>query len=385
MKITAPHLALLCLALAACSGGDDPAPSSDTPPWVRTQEVRGDAGATLSLSGTVRARYEIPIAFEVSGRITARAVDAGQRVDAGQLLFQLDPRDLDADLRAALAEQAAADTALEIASEDHRRNGELLARKFISDQVLERSALALREARTRLDAARARTHQAQNRLGYATLKAAEAGVLMEVSGDPGQVVAAGQPVAVLARDGEREIEVYLPEGAPPAREGKARLDDGTEVGIHLRETARAADPASRTWRARYRVADNNPPALPPGSVVRIDPAGAAGSSSRTCRARYRVADHNPPALPLGWVVRVDLDGAGAAESLVIPIAARDERGHVPRVWRVVEGRAQPLPVTVLAMDTETVRIRAELAEGSPIIALGTHLLKPGMRVRELAP
>lgn len=350
MKITAPRFALLCLALAACSGGDDPAPSSDTPPWVRTQEVRGDAGATLSLSGTVRARYEIPIAFEVSGRITARAVDAGQRVDAGQLLFQLDPRDLDADLRAALAEQAAADTALEIASEDHRRNGELLARKFISEQVLERSALALREARTRLDAARARTHQAQNRLGYATLKAAEAGVLMEVSGDPGQVVAAGQPLAVLARDGEREIEVYLPEGAPPAREGKARLDDGTEVGIHLRETAGAADPASRTWRARYRVADNN-----------------------------------PPALPLGSVVRVDLDGAGAAESLVIPIAALDERGDGPRVWRVVEGRAQPLPVTVLAMDTETVRIRAELAEGSPIIALGTHLLKPGMRVRELAP
>lgn len=350
MKITAPCLALICLVLAACSGGDTPAGTGETPPWVKTHRVARDAGAALSLSGTVRARYEIPVAFEVPGRIAARAVDAGQRVAADQLLFQLDPRDLEADLQAASAEQAAAETALEIATQDHRRNGELLARKFISEQVLERSALAMREARTRLDAARARTHQARNRLGYATLKAAEAGVLMEVNGDPGQVVAAGQPLALLARDGEREIEVYLPEGAPPAKEGKARLGDGTAVTIRLRETAGAADPASRTWRARYRVVGNN-----------------------------------APPLPLGSVVRVDLGGDGAADSLVIPIAALDERGDGPRVWQVLDGRAQPLPVTVLAMDTEVVRIHAELAEGSAIIALGTHLLKPGMRVRELAP
>jgi|SRR5690554_6863784 len=349
-RINPLPIATLCLILAACSGGDTPGDdTSQSAPWVRTHTVALDQGGALSLSGTVRGRYEIPVAFEVPGRITVRAVDAGQRVTAGQLLFQLDPRDLDQDLNAARAEQAAAQTALEIAESDHDRNRELLARKFISHQVLERSELAVREARTRLDAARARAQQAGNRLGYATLKAETDGVLMEVSGDAGQVVAAGEPLGLLARDGEREVEVFLPDAATPPAGGRIKRADGAELTIQLREIAGAADPASRTWRARYQL---------------TEPTAA---------------------LPLGSVVRVDLGGNATANTLTVPIAAIDERGGGPRIWRIVDGRAQPLAVTVLSLDLETARISAALEEGSRIISLGTDMLEQGMAVRELAP
>lgn len=338
-----------CLVISACSDSSPQSADSAQPPWVRTQSVHVENRSALSLSGTVRGRYEIPVAFQVSGRIAARNVDAGQKVEAGEVLFQLDPRDLQEDLRAREAEQAAAQTALDIANADHQRNRELIAKKFISTQVLERSELSVREARTRRDAAVARTRQGKNMLSYATLKSEAAGVLIEVSGDPGQVVSAGQSLGLLAREGEREIEVFFPDGVEPPPAGHVISADGANIPISLRETAGAADAASRTWRARYQI---------------------------------EAKDKARP-LPLGSVVRVNLGGDGASDTLSIPIAALDERGDGPRIWRIVDGAAQPLPVTVESLDMETVRVRADLAEGSRIISLGTHLLKPGMTVREL--
>ncbi|HQR54492.1 MAG TPA: biotin/lipoyl-binding protein [Burkholderiaceae bacterium] len=66
----------------------------------------------------MRARVEAPLAFQVGGRIVARRADAGQAVGAGQVLFELDPSDLDQAVRAAEADVAAADTAWRTAQAD---------------------------------------------------------------------------------------------------------------------------------------------------------------------------------------------------------------------------------------------------------------------------
>lgn len=132
--------------------------------------------------------------------------------------------------------------------------------------------------------------------------------------------------------------------------GRITLADGRTLELRLRDVSGAVDPQSRTWRARYRVAEGG-----------LD-------------------------LALGSVVRVAFEiGGGPGPTLEVPIGALDERGAGPRVWRIVDGRAEPMPVEVLALTAETARIRADLPEGSRVIALGTHLLAPGMAVRERAP
>jgi hypothetical protein len=82
-------------------------------------------------------------------------------------------------------------------------------------------------------------------------------------------------------------------------------------------------------------------------------------------------------------VRVALDLAGGPPLLEVPVGAINERGQGPQVWRIVDGRAEPFPVTLVAVDTEYARILAELQPGAEVIALGTHLLEPGMPVRAL--
>lgn len=347
MSRTLAVAAIALILLTACQG-EAPPPESSAPPWVLTAPVRADGAAGLELTGTVRARHETPVAFQVGGRIATRHLDAGQHVRRGATLFRLDPRDLEQAVQAAEAEANAALSALRLAEADATRNRALQAQAFVSRQALDRAELVVRETQARLDAARARLQQARHARGYATLTAAADGIVVSVSGEPGQVVAAGQPVAVIAHDGAREIEVFFPDSVAPPPTGEIVQADGAPLALKLRETAGAADPDSRTWRSRYRV--------------------------------DRDAEAN--ALPLGSVVRVAFAATHDDSVLVVPLGALDERAEGARVWQVVDGAAQPLAVEVLALDAETAHIRARLVPGSRVVALGTHLLKPGMAVRE---
>lgn len=339
-------LALFGLLLLSACRNEAPPQAESAPPWVLTASVRGNGATGLELTGTVHARHETPIAFQVGGRIATRHVDAGQHVKHGAILFRLDPRDLEQAVQAARAEHAAALASLRLAQDDAARNRSLQAQAFVSRQALDRAELVVREAQARVDAAHANLQQARHARGYATLPAAADGVAVSVSGEPGQVVAAGQPVALLAHDGVREVEVSFPEHVTPPAMAEALLADGSGLALTLRETAGAADPDSRTWRSRYRVAGN------------------AGT------------------LALGSVVRVRFASGSNEGVLSVPIGALDERADGARVWHIVDGRVQPVPVTVVGLDAETAHIRARLAPDSRIVALGTHLLEPGMAVRE---
>ena len=344
-----PFAALLVVVAAVllqsgCSRQDDGAAPVDAVPWVRTVALRNDPRTTLELSGRVRARFETPLAFQVDGRIAKRHVDAGQRVSAGQILFELDPQDLREALRAAEAARDAAAAEQRTAASELLRQRDLLNRKFVGQQSYDRAQLLAQAADAQFKAAQANLERARHGLAYAELRAEQAGTLIDVLGETGQVVDTGQTLAILAVEGEREIEVGLPDGRQPPRQGRATGAAGAS-DVVLREVAGAADPASLTWRARYRLLDG--------------------------------AD-----FPLGSVVRVTFSEAAAANVFEVPIGALDERAAGPRIWRVTDGTAQPQPVTVLALGGETARISAEIPADARIIAFGTHLLTPGMRVRE---
>ncbi len=340
-------LVLLLSLIAGCTdrkGDDTPKPVL----WVKTVGIHANHQSSISLSGTVRARFETPISFQIGGRIASRRADAGQQVAKEQILFEIDPRDLEQSMRATEAERAAAQSAFNISSADTRRNRQLLNEHFISQQSFERTELTEREARNRLDAAQARLQQARHALDYGTLRADSAGVLIEVSGEPGQVVASGQTIAVLAKEGPREVEVSLPDAIKAPTTGVLVLADQTTRPIELREVAGASDPVSRTLRARYQIKGNSDD-LQLGSVVRVRLAVALSDS----------------------------------HVIEVPIAALDERGGGPRIWHIVDGKAQPVAAKIVTLDTQTARIVADVPPGSRIIALGTQLLEPGMAVREL--
>jgi RND family efflux transporter MFP subunit len=355
------RLHIIAIVLASALSGTACQPSTGQPaqsevlPWVLTAPVESAPTETWTLTGTVRARHEIPLSFRIGGEIQERLVDAGEHVDAGQVLFRLDPRDVTQQRLAAEATVASARAEHENAERERSRLADLLPKRLASEQDYDRAATAARAAEQRLLAAEASLAQARHALGYAALVAPAAGVILDVEGQVGQVVSPSQAVAHLAEDGPREIEVHVPESRRAELPKVATVAttspaDGFEpVSVALREIAGSADPVSRTWRARYRLPETTvAPGL--GSTVTL--------SFRTSR------------------------GAGEAVARV-PLGAILERGEGALVWRLAEGRVEAEPVELTGIVGEQAEIRTRLAPGTAVVALGAQLLQAGQAVRVL--
>lgn len=348
------QLLLLCFfsgaTLIGCSKADSAA-EVVKPTLVMTQAITQQQQSKLELTGVVKARVEIPVAFQVGGRIAKRLVEAGQLVKKGQVLYRLDPKDLTEALKVAEAGQAAAQASLDTASAELKRAQELLKKGFISAQGSEQAQLKFNEAKANLAKAKAQQQQAKHALSYAVLKASVDGVITEIYAEPGQVVSQGQRLAALATVQELEVEIQLPEQLPPPARASITLPTG-DIALSLRSAAGSADATSLTRQSRYQIAA-------PATAKQL--------------------------LRLGQVLPVKLELTSQVGEIQIPIAALDERGQQPQIWQIVQGKAQPVAVEVVSLNSETAVIRTSLAHGTPIIVLGTHLLSAGMAVQELKP
>ncbi len=337
--------------------------AEDAAPWVVTTQVSSIPTLRWHLTGTVQARHEIPLAFRLGGAIQERAVEIGDQVVAGQMLFRLDPRDVIQQQIAAEAMVASARAEMENAQRERERQLDLLRKKLVSQQDYDRANTAARAASEQLIAAQAALKQAVNAIAYATLTAPVAGVIVAVSGQHGQIVSAGQPLAVVAEAGAREIVVAVPEdrrASLPSTATAQPFGSTAMLPVTLRELAATADPLTRTWLARYQV--------------------DSGGDEQVL--------HEPPvapALALGTTVTLHFAAPSTAPRLRVPLGAILEQGQGAVLWRIADGQVQPEPVTIVGIDGEFAEIQTTLAPGTPVVALGVDRLLPGQTVRVRTP
>jgi membrane fusion protein, multidrug efflux system len=342
---------LLLLLLTACLPQAESAapPAEEAPRPVQIAEIRhlpADAGP--SFTGILRARREADVALRAGGRIAERLVDLGAEVSPGQILFRLDPRDLELALRAAEADVLSAEATASQAVNDAARSRALVSAGHVAAAFHEQREATARAATQRLAAARAQRDLARNRLDYAELRSPAGGRVTAILAEAGQVVAEGAPVLRLADPAEREVLVQLPENALGAGHATARFWARPDVilPVRLREIAAQADPNMRTYAARFALPDA------------------------------------PDWARLGMTATIHLGGEAAPPSARIPLSALHDRGRGPMVWLLHdEGRIEAAPVTVLGLSESMATIRTSLPEGTRIIAIGAQLLAPDSRVR----
>ncbi|GLS45387.1 efflux RND transporter periplasmic adaptor subunit [Methylobacterium brachythecii] len=347
-------LVLMGFALAACSPAETAVKAE--PPLVQTIKVASSTGGVSRYTGVIRARTESNLGFRVSGKIFERLVDPGDRVSRGQPLMRLDRTDFTLALAAARASVEAARAQMIKAKADEERSRKLVGDGWTSKQTYDQNKGAADAAIAQFANAEAQASQVSNQAGYSELQADADGVVMEVPSEPGQVVAAGQTVVKLARDGAREAEVFLPEGSKHLAQGAASAtlyaeSEGT-YPAHLRELSATADPATRTYRARYILAGGGETA------------------------------------PLGATVTLQLKSADTKRTAAVevPLTALFDRGSGSAVWRydAQTGTVAGQSVAVARMAEENAEIVSGLHPGDLIVALGAHLLKEGEKVR-MAP
>lgn len=324
------------------------------PQVVMVTTVRPEEAASARrLAGTVRARSETDLGFRVGGKLRARPAEVGATVKAGDTIAFLDDTDLRLQLEAAEASRTAARIALEKGEIDLDRVTTLERGGWASDQATDARTVDVEELRSRLTQAERSVEIARNALSYATLRADADGVVTSTYAEAGQVVALGQPVVRIARSGDREAVVSVPEamvGGVPGAIAEAELwsQPGRRLPVKLRELSPVADPATRTYEARFT--------LPPDT-------GAA----------------------LGMSVTVTLVPAAEQATVTLPTSAILDTGSGPSVWVVgADGRLAPRPVVVDAYSAGAARIARGLSTGERVVVLGAQRLQPGLPVRALA-
>ena len=196
--------------MAACSGRD--AEVEVRPVTVRTAPVlAGEALAPLRFAGVVRARQRAEVTFQVSGTLHERPVEIGQAVMAGDLMARLRNPQLIPARDSARARIRETDAQLRQAEQEYQRAVTLRERGVLSEQDLEQ-LLARRDA---LEAGRATAQaalaEADQLLRESELRAPFAGTVEAVLAEPGEFVAAGQPVLRLSSALGLEVEVRIPE------------------------------------------------------------------------------------------------------------------------------------------------------------------------------
>jgi len=315
---------------------------------ITAETVTGEQTYT----GIVRARYETDLAFRVGAKILSRHVEVGQRVVAGATLFRLDPTDYRLAVKAAEADLSAAEAEVLQATAEYDRQFRTYRSGGGSVTDLDKARSSQDGAVGRRDRAKESLTIARNRFSYCDLVADADGVVTALPAEAGQVVAEGQVVARLARNGEREAVVSLPENqATAAHTARATVSlwsaPNQSYAAVLRELSPIADPVTRTYQARFTILNPDP----------------------------KVA--------LGMTATVHLTPAGSASGYVLPLSSLLRTAGQPAVW-VVDRRTGRLTLTAVEVREyrhETVVLSSGVKPGQWVVTAGVQKLDPAVTVR----
>src|SRR5271166_1488548 len=334
---------LIAATLAGCD--KKPPPAAQVRP-VRTVTVeRGAEGETVSLTGQVRAKDQVSLAFRLEGRMLERPVHVGDVLKAGEIVAQLDPQDQQNALRTAQANLGSAEAALTQARLTFGRQQQLLSGGWTPRAKFDEA---------QLDAAHAVVGIAQDQLSYTVLFADAPGVVTATGAEPGEVVHAGQMIVNVARQGGSDAVFDVSEQIirtgprDPVVQIALTNDPSVRATGRVREVSPQADPATRTFQVKVGI---------------IDP---------------------PPAMELGATVTGSIK-LSAPSGLQVPPGALTEADGRPAVW-VVDPKSQTVSlrnVDVSRYDPADVVVSKGLDAGEIVVTAGVQTLHPGQKVRLL--
>jgi membrane fusion protein, multidrug efflux system len=259
---------LTALALSGC--GKKEAPAGAPPEVYVVDVVQKDVPVYMELVGQTRGSQDVEIRARVEGYLDRVAFTEGTFVPRGTLLYQIDPKPLEAALANAKANLATAKARLDKATTDVNRLTPLAKQQAVSQQELDNAVSAHDAARAQVDANQAAVDKATLDLGYARITAPLDGLVGTTQVKAGNLVGRGESTLlttvsqinpILFRAGISEAE-YLRIAKRVVATGKAAtqgsgieliLADGT-VHPHkgrVEAVERAVDPTTGTLAVQF--------------------------------------------------------------------------------------------------------------------------------------
>jgi membrane fusion protein (multidrug efflux system) len=302
---------------------------------AQTAQISDDIGAI----GTLLAEETVEIAPETSGRISAVLFKDGEKVEAGQPLFQFDTELAAADL-------AEAQARLSLAETTYRRNETLRKSGNIAQSVFD-------AAETEREVARAAAESAQVRLNKLTVIAPFSGIAGFRTVSVGAYVTAGTALVKLDKVDLLKVKFSLPELF------LSRIKLGQTIDV---------------------TADALPGERFPATISAIDPSIDINGRALQVRADL---DNSGLRLRPGLLVRVTVKG-NQRDAVVVPETAVSQRGESTVVYLVRDSKVEEAQVRTGKRESGTIEIVEGIAAGAEVVVAGNARLSDGDAV-EVVP
>lgn len=301
-----------------------------------------------SYVGTVRARRDSALAFEVSGTLESLPAREGMPVTTGQTLATLNIDQRLAKLRTEEANLAKITTNLELATLKRERLADLLARGLTSQQTFDDAQLGTRALQQAQQAIRARRDSASLEIEKSTLYAPYSGVIAQRFADQGAVVSSGTPVLRLISQSQFEAHVGVP----------IEISDSLKTGAMYTLTIGKQRVQAQLQHIR---GDVDASTLTVGAIFLLPEAARVKTGEAI---NLELAE--PVYVSGGWVPLSSLT-AGNRGLWDVMVVKAIPQGHV----------AARESVEIIYSENDQVFVAGTLAADAGIIANGLHRLSPG--------
>lgn len=345
-------LSVACAALLLTTGdAAQITPTPAAPPALTVNRIVVAAQQwpqTLSAVGSIAAWQEVVIGAQISGqRLSRLMVDVGDRVKQGQLLAQLSPGTLEAELNASRAALKEAEVNAAQARRAANRARALQGTDVLSDQDIDQALAAGDATQARLAAANAHMQAASLRLAYTQVRAPDDGVISARPAVEGALIQEGEELMRLQRQGRLEWRAELPGPelvrVAPGQTVHIAPGSGQIIEGRVRQISPQVDPQSRT------------------GIVYVD-------------------------LPLAATLRAGLFARGELlldkhTVLTLPETAVLLRDGFSYVYRIEADKVRQQKVALGERRGDRVEIRGGVAADTAVVESGVGFLADGVTVR----
>lgn len=350
------------MCLASCKQATD---ASGMKPSYATMKVEAtDKELSTSYSATIRGRQDIDIYPQVSGTLTKLCVEEGQTVRRGQVLFIIDQVPYLAALRTAEANVEAARAGVATSQLTYDSKKELYAQKVISEFDLKTSYNSLLTAKAQLAQAEAQQVNAANNLSYTEVKSPADGMVGTLPYRVGTLVSASLPKPLTTVSDNSNMYVYFSMTENQLLDLTRRYGSKDKAlaemdSIELQLNDRSVYPQE-------------------GKIETI--SGVIDTSTGTVSLRA-VFPNKEGLLTSGGSGNVIIP-VRKENCIVVPQSATYEVQDKVYVYKVVDGKAQSVPVQVTRVNGgQEYIVESGLKVGDTIVAEGVGLLREGTSVQ----
>lgn len=346
---------LLLFAITACSEQESSAPSSINTNKqivdVVVHELKKETWqGTVKTFGVIEALEEVDVAAELSGTVKAVHVNEGDRVEAGQLLLELDPEKRQFLVQQANQQVKKAHTTLEEARLKLQRRRELAIKETISKEILDNALLAVDSATAAYQQAIASRHLAQRELADTRIFSPTAGLVDIKAVETGEPVLAGASLITLQAVETLRMHTWVSEA---------------DI-LHIRAGGKAVITASGLTGRQYQA--------------QIAWVGVNADPETGNFPVKLILSGNTNALRPGMTASALLNGIAVPNTLLLPEAALINRNRRRMVFVAEQGVAHLREPSLAAGFSNRLHILGGLSAGDKVIIQGQEQLLDGAPV-----